>query len=99
MQFSRGLLEPLELMIAYHGVDHVRVGLMMAQRSLKTDGVIAGERCTAPFKLPWLEGFRALVFALVVCGKLGLGIISGPDEAAVHAVLENVNEVCSLSHA
>ena len=92
------LLEPLELMIAYHGVDHIGVRLVVTQGVFQADRVVTGERRAAPFKLPWFERFRALVFALVVCGELGLGIIGRADEATVHAVLENINEVGSVRH-
>ena len=71
---------------------------MMAQLFLEAKSVVARQLVATPFHLPWFECFGAFELTFVVCRILHLSIFRFADEAAIHAVFEDVDLVGFLGH-
>lgn len=64
---------------------------MVAQVFLEAQGVVAGQGLAAPFHFPGFEWFGAFEIAFVMPYEFGLGVLGLANEAAVHAVDEEID--------
>lgn len=72
--------------------EHGGVGFVFPQLGFESDGIVDTQWQTEPLKFPWFKLLSASVTAFIVSGQFGIGIFGGADEAAVHAIDEDIDD-------